>query len=113
MKLIFQTLCFFAYFTTPIMKGVMFMMNDLQKQLTDNIFTKLKEQCKGKITTYVDKDDALFMRATNGDFTFEKRIDNISNLVYNGVIDSDKLVDLFVNEMKLEVIRKTVKHFFN
>ena len=88
------------------------MMNDLQKQLTDNLFTKLKEQCKGKITTYVDNSDVLFIRVTNGDFTFEKRIDNISNLVYNGVIDSDSLVDLFVSDMKLEVTRKTIKHFF-
>lgn len=88
------------------------MMNDLQKQLTDNIYEKLKDKCYGKITTYVDKYDELFIRVTNKDFTFEKRFNNISDLVYNGVIDSDKLVNLFVSEMKVEVIRKVIKHFF-
>ena len=60
------------------------MMNDYEKNITDNIYKILRNKIIGKVTVYVN-DDTLYMIAQNGDFKYVMKEDGFADKVYHGL----------------------------
>lgn len=87
-------------------------MGELYKTLTDNIFSKLTKKVYGKVTVYVDDYNILVIRVLNGTYGFEKRIDKIYELLHKNNLSSDMIVDEFLNDFKLKLIKDTMRTYF-
>lgn len=87
-------------------------MGELYKTLTDNIFSKLTKKVCGKVTVYVDDYNTLVIRVLNGSYKFEKRIDKIYDFLHKNDLSSDIIVDEFLNEFKLKLIKDTMQTYF-
>ena len=87
-------------------------MGELYKTLTDNIFSKLTKKVYGKVTVYVDDYNTLVIRVLNGSYKFEKRIDKIYDFLHKNDLSSDIIVDEFLNEFKLKLIKDTMQTYF-
>ena len=87
-------------------------MGELYKTLTDNIFSKLTKKVYGKVTVYVDNHNTLVIRVLNGPYKFEKRIDKVYDFLHKNDLSSDMIVDEFLNEFKLKLIKDTMRTYF-
>lgn len=87
-------------------------MGELYKTLTDNIFSKLTKKVYGKVTVYMNNYNTLVIRVLNGSYKFEKRIDKVYDFLHKNNLSSDMIVDEFLNEFKLKLIKDTMRTYF-